>query len=417
MSVVARSETSAIPTDWTEARIGDLGIVQTGSTPPTSNRSLYGHSFMFVSPADMGLNKYITRTQKMLSPAGFKQSRRFNRGSVLFVCIGSTIGKIGIAAEDLTSNQQINSVTPGSGVDPEYLYYAMSTISDLVKSQAGEQAVPLVNKSDFSDFTVALPGVEEQRVIAKALGDSDAMVTALERLITKKQAIKQGMMQQLLTGQTRLPGFTEPWRRVLLRDSGMTYGGLTGKSKEDFGQGLASYVTFMEVMAGPRLRGTRLESVVVGAYERQNRVARGDVLFNGSSETPEEVALAAVVDFAPAAPTYLNSFCFGFRVKRLDLVDPTYLALYFRSASGRALVSSLAQGATRYNIAKTKFVELEPELPPIDEQKAIAALHGDTEEEIEVLLGRLAKARSIKQGMMQELLTGRTRLGAGKVTA
>src|SRR5687767_5984661 len=147
MSVVARA--LAVPSDWTEARIGDLGIVQTGSTPPTSNRALYGHEYMFVSPADMGQSKYITRTQKMLSPAGFKQSRRFPRGSVLFVCIGSTIGKIGIAAEDLTSNQQINAVTPGAGVDPEYLYYAMTTLSEVVKSQAGEQAVPLVNKTDF----------------------------------------------------------------------------------------------------------------------------------------------------------------------------------------------------------------------------------------------------------------------------
>ncbi|MDV6267751.1 restriction endonuclease subunit S [Rhodococcus globerulus] len=229
--------------------------------------------------------------------------------------------------------------------------------------------------------------------------------------------MKQGITQQLLTGKTRLPGFTEPWRSVCLSDAGATYGGLTGKTKEDFGHGTASYVTFMEVMAGPRLRGERLESVDVGASERQNRVLLGDILFNGSSETPEEIALGAAVDFDPASATYLNSFCFGYRVKRPDLINSTYLALYFRANSGRALVASLAQGATRYNIAKTKFLKLTPELPAVDEQRAITAILADSENEINVLRSRLTKALAIKQGMMQELLTGRTRLPVAATTS
>ncbi len=273
-----------------------------------------------------------------------------------------------------------------------------------------------ITNGSLNSFVVALPSSAEQQEISSFLIDTDRLIAALERLIAKKQAIRQGMMQQLLTGNTRLPGFADPWKSVRLRDCGHTYGGLTGKSKEDFGHGTADYVTFMEVMAGPRMRGQRLESVNVQASERQKRVERGDVLFNGSSETPDEVALAAAVDFDPSPVTYLNSFCFGYRLKRAALIDPTWLAFYFRSDIGRDLVASLAQGATRYNIAKTKFLELAPALPSINEQEAIVAVLVDIEDEIDAARRSLRKAKEIKQGMMQELLTGRTRLPMKEAT-
>jgi type I restriction enzyme S subunit len=269
-----------------------------------------------------------------------------------------------------------------------------------------------ITNGSLNSFVVALPSPAEQREIASRLSDVDRLIVTLERMIAKKQAIMQGIIQELLTGKTRLPGFNDPWCEVRLREVGSTYGGLTGKAKDDFGTGSASFVTFMEVMAGPRLLGRRLEHVKMRPNERQNRVQRGDVLFNGSSETPEEVALSAVVDFEPSKTTFLNSFCFGYRLKHGQLIDPAYLAYFFRSGGGRALVASLAQGATRYNIAKTKFLDLSPLLPPVDEQHAIVATLQDAEAEITAAKRRLAKARGIKQGMMQELLTGRTRLPA-----
>jgi type I restriction enzyme S subunit len=195
-----------------------------------------------------------------------------------------------------------------------------------------------------------------------------------------------------------------------LGDLGATYGGLTGKSKIDFGTGSARFVTFMEVLESSRLRGRRLEPVRVLRGERQNSVARGDVLFNGSSETPEDVALSSVVDFDPAEETYLNSFCFGFRIKRLDLVDPTYLAYFFRSSEGRSLVLSLAQGATRYNIAKTKFLDLEIEFPRIGRQREIVGALTVADDVVNSLERLIAKKQAMKQGMVQQLLTGDIRL-------
>ncbi|GAA2393471.1 restriction endonuclease subunit S [Gordonia cholesterolivorans] len=197
---------------------------------------------------------------------------------------------------------------------------------------------------------------------------------------------------------------------VRLREVGSTYGGLTGKTKADFGRGDARFVTFLEVINSTRLSGRALEQVQVKKGERQNSVKRGDVLFNGSSETPEEVALSAVVDFDPNISTFLNSFCFGFRLRPDAAVDSTYLAYFFRSTAGRSLVSSLAQGATRYNIAKTKFLDVELALPSIERQREIVEWLKDADDLIATLERLIAKKHAIKQGMMQQLLTGRTRL-------
>jgi type I restriction enzyme S subunit len=137
---------------------------------------------------------------------------------------------------------------------------------------------------------------------------------------------------------------------------------------------------------------------------------RGDLLFNGSSETPEEVALSAVVDFSPSASTYLNSFCFGFRLRSGVSIDPTYLAYFFRSSAGRALVASLAQGSTRYNIAKTKFLDVELDIPSDERQRSIVESLCDADELISGLERLIAKKQAINQGMMQQLLTAKTRL-------
>lgn len=110
------------------------------------------------------------------------------------------------------------------------------------------------------------------------------------------------------------------------------------------------------------------------------------------------------------ADVYLNSFCFGFRFREGAKANGLYFAYFFRSLEGRELLKSLAQGATRYNLSKTALLKVAFPLPSLEEQTAIAAILSDMDTELAALESRLAKARQIKQGMMQELLTGRIRL-------
>lgn len=327
-----------------------------------------------------------------------------------------TIGRVHYVESDFWPHNTALWVTDFKHCHPKFTYYFLQYVG--LERFAGGSGVPTLNRNDVHSFEITIPeSLNEQHQIAKALTDTDDLIAILERVIAKKQEIKQGIMQQLLTGESRLPGFNDFWRKVCLRDAGYTYGGLTGKTKDDFGTGMGLFVTFMEVMASPRLLGQRLERVKVRPNERQSLVRRNDVLFNGSSETQDEVALSAVVDFEPSGRIFLNSFCFGYRLKRSDLIDPAYLAYFFRSGAGRVLVASLAQGATRYNIAKTKFLELSLVLPPLDEQHAIVTTLRDCEDEITAVTQRLIKAQDVKQGMVQQLLTGRTRLPVTEVAA
>ena len=190
---------------------------------------------------------------------------------------------------------------------------------------------------------------------------------------------------------------------------GTTYGGLTGKTKADFGRGKAQYVTFLNVIENTRIDPSQHESVDVGASEKQNLVLRGDLLFNGTSETPEDVALAGVV-VHDIPRLYLNSFCFGFRIASPHLCDAEFVAYVFRSPQGRQLVSALAQGATRYNVSKRQFLALSLALPPVPEQRAIAEALSDVDGLLAALDALIAKKRAIKQAAMQQLLTGETRL-------
>ena len=190
---------------------------------------------------------------------------------------------------------------------------------------------------------------------------------------------------------------------------GTTYGGLAGKTKDDFGRGDARYIPFMNVMSDTIINPNWLEQVDVTQNEAQNTAKKGDLFFNGSSETPEEVGYCSVL-LEDITNLYLNSFCFGFRFNPESTANGLFFAYWFRCEQGRKAMSVLAQGATRYNISKSAFLQLEIPQPLADEQTAIATVLSDMDAELAALEARRDKSRALKRAMMQELLTGRTRL-------
>ena len=201
----------------------------------------------------------------------------------------------------------------------------------------------------------------------------------------------------------------EGWSEARLGDLGYTFGGLTGKSGKDFGTGSATFVTFMNVMANVVLSADGVEAVNVEPGEAQNQLRAGDVIFNGSSETPEEVGFGATVP-ETLEGVYLNSFCFGFRCYPDAALDATFLSYLTRSPVGREVIRPMAQGSTRYNLAKTNLLNGLFPIPPLAEQQAIAEALSDADARVESLDALIAKKRDMKQAAMQQLLTGRTRL-------
>ena len=174
------------------------------------------------------------------------------------------------------------------------------------------------------------------------------------------------MAEKQNTPEIRFEGFTDPWEQRKLGNCGATYGGLTGKTKEDFGHGNARFIPYTNVFDNPLTDTKRLEAVEIDSS--QNQVAYGDVLFTVSSETPDEVGMSSVW-LSDQEDVYLNSFCFGYRQD--STFDPHYLAYMLRSSSVRSNLTLLAQGISRFNISKNKVMELSVPVPSVVEQKQL----------------------------------------------
>lgn len=195
--------------------------------------------------------------------------------------------------------------------------------------------------------------------------------------------------------------------RLSLEEVGHFYGGLSGKSGKDFGKGNSRYITFLNVINNIVARIELTELVEIEKSEQQNKVSAGDLLFNGSSETPEEVAFPSLVT-KELEGFYLNSFCFGFRFEKFDRLDPLFFAYYLRSQYGRQFMSQLAQGSTRYNISKTALLKLEWTLPDLSEQKVIAEALSDIDGLIESTKALKTKKIMIKKGYLDSIISGET---------
>ena len=197
-----------VPTGWEVKRIKDFGEIQTGKTPPTDEPEVFSDKenvFMFITPGDLDVAKYIEKTERYVSEKGIRYSYVLPKGSVCEVCIGSTIGKIGITTAKCCSNQQITSVIVNNEHDAEYLYYAMLSRREHFKSVAGINATPQINKSGYSKYRVLCPKDKlEQIAIAKGISSVDKSINEQKQKIESLELLKKSLMQNLLTGKTQL---------------------------------------------------------------------------------------------------------------------------------------------------------------------------------------------------------------------
>ena len=265
-----------------------------------------------------------------------------------------------------------------------------------------------LTKADVEAFTIPCPPLPEQQRIAEALGEVDKLIESLDAQIEKKRLIAKGVAHDLLSAKKRLPGFKGEWKSVRLGAIGELYGGLSGKTADDFGHGTARYITFLNVLNNVTIDKDMVGEVDVRFGEKQHVVRKGDLFFNVSSETPEEVAMcAALMEDMPN--TYLNSFCCGFRLNKPDH-NPLFISYYFKSNIGRDALRGIASGITRYNLSKKAFREKMLVWPEYSEQHAIAEVLSEMDASIAVLEEKREKYTRIKDGMMRDMLTGKVRL-------
>ena len=403
---IEKTSQHSIPDGWREFSLGELGEVKMCKRVMKYQTLASGEIPFFKIGTFGGTpDAYISRDLFTDFRSRFSYPKK---GDILLSAAG-TIGRTVVFDGEDSYFQDSNIVWIDNKEDKvlnSLLYYCYKVMK--FHTENGGIVVRLYNENLRNTKFCVPESLEEQKKIAEALTAVDNMIATLDEAITKKRQIKEGLMQQLLTGEAVIPGFSGEWQKKRVGDIGFTYSGLTGKTKNDFGHGEAQYITFLNVLNNPVLKTDIFERVDVRDDERQNAAKKGDLFFNTSSETPEDVGICALLN-ADIDNLYLNSFCFGFRLTDSD-VDGLYLSYFWRSKQGREIMSALAQGATRYNLSKEYFNKAIITLPPIELQRYIANTITAADKEIAELEQKRDKYLLIKQGMMQELLTGKTRL-------
>ena len=179
--------------------MGDYGKVVTGNTPPTKDIENYENgTYLWASPADLGTHKLISETKTKLSSKGFTKTRPLSKGSVLVTCIGSTIGKTGMATREMSTNQQINSIVVNENNDNEFVYYVVQSAFPHYLSSIAVQAVPIISKSSFELLPSKRPSLQEQNKIGKFLSLLDERISTQHRLIDRLQSLMKGIRHRII---------------------------------------------------------------------------------------------------------------------------------------------------------------------------------------------------------------------------
>lgn len=252
-----------------------------------------------------------------------------------------------------------------------YLTYVLlgNNFQDEVKKVTGIGSVPNIPQSSLSQIRIPIPPLSIQQEIVRIL---DTFTELTANLQTELDARKKqyAYYRDCLLNFEGVDGVE--WKK--LGEIGLFYGGLSGKTKKDFEEGNAKYVTYSNIFNNIAVNLNINDVVNILPGEKQNVIAYGDVIFTGSSETPDECGMSSVVTEIINEPIYLNSFCFGFRLNNLSLYEPGFLKFLFRSNNIRNEIKKTANGVTRYNISKKLFSQIEIPIPPLPEQRRIVAI-------------------------------------------
>jgi type I restriction enzyme S subunit len=402
-----------IPGEWECVQIINVANIVTGSTPSTNNSEYYGGEFPFVGPGDLDNGKYIVNAEKKLTKKGIDVCRKIPSGSILFTCIGSTIGKIAISGKELATNQQINAVIPNKNETKEFIYYALLKLSPKIKILASEQAVPIVNKTEFSAYQIPFPSLPEQKKIAEILSVWDWAIEQTENLIKAKQKLKKGLMQQLLCGKARFKEFFKSNKTIKTK---------FGELPEDW-----RYIKISEIAKEVKKKNTKANQIKVLSCTKYNGLVDSLEYF-GKRVFSDDTSNYKVVkrgQFAYAT-NHIEEGSIGY----LDFIDeclvsPMYtvfevspnvsspfLFKLFKTELYRHIfeINTSASVDRRGSLRWKQFSHIHVPLPSLDEQMKINQCIESCNQEIEMLRTKKAALREQKKGLMQKLLTGQIRV-------
>ena len=365
---------------WEQRKLGELAEIVSGGTPATSNPEYWDGTINWYTPAEISEARYVYGSQKKITEVGLNNSsaKILPKDRTILFTSRAGIGKTAILKNDASTNQGFQSIVVKNNIDPEFVYSMSTQIKEKAERVAAGSTFSEISGKQLGKIILMIPGIKEQQRIGELFSIIDNLITLHQRKLDDLKKLKSGLLQKMFpkAGETvpevRFPEFTGDWEQRKLGEIGNTFSGLSGKTKEDFGHGQASFVTYLNVFNNSIGQPNMIEKVEIDP--KQFQVKQGDILFTTSSETPDEVGMACV--WPVNLPNlYLNSFCFGFRPKKE--IDINFYAHMLRSPQVRNQITLLAQGISRYNISKTKMMDIRIWLPSESEQRRIGRFLGN----------------------------------------
>ena len=416
-----QSEAGRIPSDWEAVPLSRLGQFKNGIN---KGGEAFGHGAPFVNLMDVfGVSSIQSGDALGLIKTNEAEQKAYNlkRGDVIF--IRSSVKPSGVGLTAVVETELPKTVYSGFLIRfrdnnvldigfKRHCFYSESFRSRLL-GVSSVSANTNISQENLKKLLIAFPpSTAEQRAIAAALSDVDALLGGLERLIVKKRDLKQAAMQQLLIGQTRLPGFSGEWEVKRLGEVGKCLRGVSYRGDSD----LSTHDT---ARTKRLLRSNNVQDATVVTYDVQfvnaervsaNQLLRqDDILICMANGSKALVGKAGRFTLRDGYDYTFGAFMGCFRTNTVE-ANAAFVFVLFQTGPYRGYINNLLAGSSINNLRPSNIESLEFSMPQLVEQTAIAAVLSDMDAELSALMARRDKTRALKQSMMQELLTGRTRL-------
>ena len=387
-----QTELGIIPEDWEVKQISDFTSVVTGGTPSTQHAEYWGGDIRWMNSGELNL-KFVYDVEGRITEEGLNNS---STHIIPAKCVlvglagqGKTRGTAAYNLVSLCTNQSIAAFLPTDTHSSLYLYYVIDSLYDYLRLlSSGDGGRGGLNKQILSSLNIVLPPLPEQKAIAEALSDVDDLITALDKKIAKKRLVKQGAMQELLTGKKRLPGFKEEWEEKKVKDIfKVTRGYVLSTNKTvERPDGYYKY---------PVYSSQTQNNGIMGYYS--------EYLFNDAITWTTDGANAGEVNLR-RGKFYCTNVC-GVLINEEGYSNDCIASIINMVA--KSYVSYIGNPKLMNNV----MAEINICIPSsIEEQQAIATILSDMDKEIADLEAQRDKYLLLKSGMMQKLLTGQIRL-------
>lgn len=400
-----QTEIGLIPEDWEVVTISKIAETSSGGTPSRSINRYYNGNIRWITTSELKDSRIYDSIEHITEEAVQNSSAKmFPKGTVLMAMYGATIGKLGILEVCSTTNQACCAIICRD-IKNIYLFYYLFFIRKEIILQGCGAGQPNISQNIVKNINIGLPKEIEQKKIASALTSIDNLLLSLDKLIEKKRLIKQGAMQELLTGKKRLPGFAGEWVERRLGEISKIYRGGSPRPIENYlttmNDGI-NWIKIGDVDKSAKYIYKTQERIKPSGVSSSRYVKSGDFLLSNSMSfgRPYILKTSGCIHDGWLVIQDYQQYC-----------DCDFL--YYTLSSNYILqqYKAKAAGSSVLNLNKDIASNVIMKYPKdILEQKAIAKVLSSIDKEIESLEGKKAKYEQIKQGMMQLLLTGKIRL-------